>query len=88
MKRLIALIMTDQISDILKKLTPEDIEKLKTLAGIFGGGQAQLNVKNVTVEQGISEYEKYAEFNLAPKSVALIKTANRRLLEFFPGDRE
>jgi len=79
--------MTDQFIDILKKFTPEDIEKLKTLAGIFGGGQAQLNVKQVTIEQGLNECEKLAEFNQEPKTVALMKTANRRFLKFFPGNR-
>ena len=79
--------MTDQIIDLLNKLTPEDIEKLRMLQGIFGAVQPQMNVKQVNIEQGIGEYEKYAEFNLAPKSVALIKTANRRFLKFLPGGR-
>jgi integrase len=79
--------MTEPISEILGKLTPEDIEKLRILQGIFGAGQPQLNVKQVSLEQGIREYENYTEFNLTPKSTALIKTANRRLLEYFPGNR-
>jgi integrase len=79
--------MTESLTDILQKLTPADLDKLKLLAGIFGAGQAQLNVKQVTVMQGISEYESYAEFNLSPKSLSLIKTANRRFLKFFPGNK-
>jgi integrase len=78
--------MDNKASEILKHLTQEDIKKLKLLSGIFGSGQAQLQVKMVTLKEGIREYEKYAEFNLASKSVALIKTANRRLLHFFPGN--
>ena len=31
------------------------------------------------------EYEKHAEFNLAPKTLSLGKTAERRFLEFIPG---
>jgi len=79
--------MTEQITDILKKLTLEDIEKLRMLKGIFGVVQTQLNVKQVTIEQVIKEYESFVEFNLLPKSVSLIKTANRRLLKFFPSTR-
>lgn len=83
LRKLIVLYMIDRITDILKKLTPEDMKKIKRPSGIFGGRQLQLSYIEVTIYQGISEYEKYAEFNLEPKTVALIKTANRELLEFF-----
>ncbi len=75
-----------ELGEILKGLTPEDIEKIKLLSAIFGGG-TQLNLKEITIEQGINEYEKFAEFNLAHKTVTLIKTANRRLLKFLPRNR-
>lgn len=74
------------LGDLLGKLTDEDIEKLKLLASIFNGG-AQQNLKDISLQQGFSEYEKYANFNLAAKTVQLIKTANKRFLEFYPGNR-
>ena len=75
-----------ELNEILNSLSIEDIQKLRLLSSIFGG-TTQLNTKDIFVEQGISEYEKHSEFNLAPKTQSLIKTANRRFLEFIPRNR-
>ena len=75
-----------ELSEVLNSLSIEDIQKLRLLSAIFGSN-IQLNTKNVFVEQGFLEYEKHAEFNLAPKTLSLIKTAERRFLEFIPSNR-
>lgn len=75
-----------EISELLGKLTEEDIEKLKILSSIFNGG-LQPKLKEINLIEAITEYEKFAEFNLAPKTTTLIKTANRRILKFFPGNK-
>lgn len=88
------------VLQIFKNFTAEDIEKIKLLAGLFGigsgyayasPGQAQQSStggrKDVSVEQAFSEYNKLIEFNLAKKSVDTAKTAERRFLEFIPGNR-
>ncbi len=75
-----------ELSEVLNSLSIEDIQKLRLLSSIFGG-TTQLNAKDIFVEQGLREYEKHSEFNLAPKTLSLIKTSNRRLLEFIPGNR-
>ncbi|MDD3772895.1 MAG: site-specific integrase, partial [Weeksellaceae bacterium] len=85
---------------LFKHFSAEDIEKIKLLAGLFGigsgyayasPGQAQQSStggrKDVSVEQAFSEYNKLIEFNLAKKSVDTAKTAERRFLEFIPGNR-
>src|SRR5690606_7959978 len=73
---------------IFKSFSAEDIEKIKLLAGIFGIGQQQQTMKKeVSVEQAFKEYNKLIEFNLAKKSVDAAKTAERRFLEFIPGNR-
>ncbi len=74
------------LGDLLSKLTEEDTVKLKLLSSIFNGG-TPLSYKNIFIEQGFQEYEKFAEFNLARKTVQLIRTANKRFLEFYPGNR-
>lgn len=74
------------IAEVLKNITPKEIEKFKLLAEVFGGRGLDAG-SSVTLKQGIDEYENHAKFNLEPKSVSLIKTANRRLLEFFPGNK-
>lgn len=79
--------MIEHITEILEKLTPEDLEKLKLLSGIFSQGISQFGVTRVTNEQGLREYEKNVEYRLSPKSISLIKTANRRFLQFFPGNK-
>lgn len=71
-----------------KNFSAEDMEKIKLLAGLLGIGNQQRTVKEaVTVEQGFNEYNKLIEFNLTKKSVASAKTAERRFLEFIPGNR-
>ncbi|MDD5609407.1 MAG: site-specific integrase [Ignavibacterium sp.] len=73
---------------IFKNFSAADIEKIKLLAGLFGiGKQDQPMKKEITVEQAFSEYNKLIEFNLAKKSVESAKTAERRFLEFIPGNR-
>ncbi len=73
---------------MFKNFSAKEIEKIKLLAGLLGIGNQQQNVKEtVTVEQGFSEYNHLIEFNLAKKSVATAKTAERRFLEFIPGNR-
>jgi integrase/recombinase XerD len=78
-------------SDVLqmfKSFSAEEMEKIKLLAGLLGIGNQQQTVNDVvTVEQGFSEYNKLIEFNLAKKSVESTKTAERRFLEFIPGNR-
>ncbi|MFZ0456352.1 MAG: site-specific integrase [Ignavibacteriaceae bacterium] len=68
------------------QFSEQDIQKIKLFISILGGGM-QMNSKRVEVEQGISEYEKLAKFNLAPKTVSGIKTACGRFLEFIAGNR-
>ncbi len=71
-----------------KNFSAADMEKIKLLAGLLGIGNQQRTIKEtVTVEQGFSEYNKLIEFNLTKKSVASAKTAERRFLEFIPGNR-
>lgn len=73
---------------MFKNFSAEDLEKIKLLAGLLGIGNQQQTVKEtVTVEQGFSEYNHLIEFNLSKKSVATAKTAERRFLEFIPGNR-
>jgi integrase/recombinase XerD len=73
---------------MFKNFSAEEIEKIKLLAGLLGIGNQQQTVKEtVTVEQGFNEYNHLIEFNLAKKSVATAKTAERRFLEFIPGNR-
>lgn len=83
---------------LFKLFSAEEMEKIKLLAGLLGigsgfalatPGQAQQkSVKEtVTVEQGFNEYNHLIEFNLAKKSVATAKTAERRFLEYIPGNR-
>ena len=79
--------MTEVITKILRELTPEDMEKLRLLSQIFGGNNFQKQTKEITIEQGLLECEKLGEFNKEPKTVALMKTANRQFLKFIPGNR-
>lgn len=73
---------------MFKYFSAEEMEKIKLLAGLLGIGNQQQTVKEaVTVEQGFSEYNHLIEFNLSKKSVATAKTAERRFLEFIPGNR-
>jgi integrase/recombinase XerD len=73
---------------LFKHFSAEDMEKIKLLAGLLGIGKQQQTTKDtVTVEQGFSEYNKLIEFNLTKKSVDTAKTAERRFLEFIPGNR-
>src|SRR5690606_25431217 len=73
---------------LFKNFSAEDMEKIKLLAGLLGIGNQQQAVKEtVTVDQGFSEYNKLIEFNLTKKSVESAKTAERRFLEFIPGNR-
>jgi|GEM_PF-2870955 len=73
---------------MFKNFSAEDMEKIKLLAGLLGIGNQQQTVKEtVTIERGFSEYNHLIEFNLAKKSVATAKTAERRFLEFIPGNR-
>jgi len=73
---------------LFKNFSAEEMEKIKLLAGLLGIGNQQQSVKEaVTVEQGFSEYNHLIEFNLAKKSVATAKTAEKRFLEFIPGNR-
>ncbi|MGK9369693.1 tyrosine-type recombinase/integrase [Melioribacter sp. Ez-97] len=73
---------------LFKHFSAEDMEKIKLLAGLLGIGNQQQTVKEtITVEQGFSEYNHLIEFNLSKKSVATAKTAERRFLEFIPGNR-
>lgn len=70
------------ITEVLRNITPEEIEKFRMMASIFGGkGQ----VKHVSLEMFYKEYLSYAEFNLAPKTVGIVKLAFKHLLSFFPG---
>lgn len=73
------------MNDLLKNISAEEL--LKMLAGMLGNGQQLKSSKEVTVEQGFNEYNKLIEFNLTPKSVESAKTAERRFLEFIPGNR-
>lgn len=76
------------LMQMFNNFSAEEMEKIKLLAGLLGIGNQQQNVKEtVTVEQGFSEYNHLIEFNLAKKSVATAKTAERRFLEFIPGNR-
>ncbi len=71
-----------------KNFSAEEMEKIKILAGLLGIGNQQRTVKEaVNVEQGFNEYNKLIEFNLTKKSVASANTAERRFLEFIPGNR-
>lgn len=74
------------VAEILKSITDEDIERYRMIASIFGGGAIAFS-KAVNIEQGIEEYESYAKLILEPKTIISIKTANRKLLRFFPGNR-
>lgn len=77
----------NELKNILDQLTEDDIEKIKLLSSVFNSN-TQINVKEMNVEQAFEEYEKLAEFNLAPKTVSLIKTANRQFLKYIAGNRE
>lgn len=73
---------------LFKHFSAEEMEKINLLAGLLGIGNQQQTVKEtITVEQGFSEYNHLIEFNLSKKSVATAKTAERRFLEFIPGNR-
>ena len=87
-----------ELAKVFKIFSNDEVEKIKLLAGILGigpgfaiatPGQAQQRTikETVNVEQGFKEYNKLIEFNLAKKSVESAKTAERRLLEFIPGNR-
>ena len=82
---------------IFNNFSPEEIDKIKLLAGILGigsgfalatPGQAKQPIKReINVELGFNEYNKLIEFNLTKKSVESAKVAERRFLEFIPGNR-
>ena len=79
---------TADFLQVFQNFSTEELEKIKLLAGIFGIGQQQQSTrKEATVEQGFSEYNKLIEFNLSKKTVEAAKTAERRFLEFIPGNR-
>lgn len=81
-------VLNNDPMQVFKNFSDEEIEKIKLLAGLFGIGQQQTVVKNeISLEQAFSEYNKLIEFNLAKKSVDTAKTAERRFLEFIPGNR-
>ena len=63
------------------------LEIRRILSWISGTEHSQINYKKVNTEQGITEYNKYAEFNHAVKYVALTKTANRGYMKFYPKNR-
>jgi len=77
--------MSEQISEILKNITAEEL--LKFIAAGMNNNGMQVNYKNVTLEQGMSEYKKLVEFNLSPKSVKVIETVIRLLLKYLPGNK-
>jgi len=77
-------------SDALKmfmNFSDVEMEKIKLLVGILGIGKQQSMQKEINVEHGFKEYNKLIEFNLAKKSVESARTAERRFLEFIPGNR-
>ena len=75
-------------AQMFKDFSDEEMEKIKLLAGLLGIGNQQQMVKEaVTVDRGFSEYNKLIEFNLAKKTVASVKTAERRFLEFISLNR-
>lgn len=47
----------------------------------------QAGVKRITLEDFYKEFLSYAEFNLAPKTVGIVKLAFKHLLSFFPGNK-
>ncbi len=76
------------LMQMFNNFSAEEMEKIKLLAGLLGIGNQQQTIKEtVTVEKGFSEYNHLIEFNLAKKSVESAKTAERRFLEFIPGNR-
>ncbi len=78
----------NDLLQIFKNFSEDDLEKIKLLAGLFGIGQQQQVVKKeVTVEQAFNEYNKLIEFNLTKKSVESVKTAEKRFLEYIPSNR-
>ena len=76
----------NDLNNLLAGISPENLEKLKTLSMIFGNGQTA-KLKEKTILEGITEYEDYTSYKLETKSVQLIKTANRRMLHCLPGNR-
>lgn len=47
----------------------------------------QAGVKRISLENFYKEFLSYAEFNLAPKTVGIVKLAFKHLLSFFPGNK-
>ncbi len=74
--------------EIFNNFSTEELEKIKLLVGILGIGKQQTMKKEINVQQGFNEYNKLIEFNLAKKSIEAARTAERRFLEFIPGNRE
>lgn len=70
------------IAEVLRNITPEEIEKFKLIASIFGGKE---KTKQINLGDFYKEYLSYAEFNLAPKTVDIIKTSYKHLLTYLPG---
>ncbi len=75
------------VLEIFNNFSSEEIEKIKLLVGILGIGKQQSIKKEISVHQGFNEYNKLIEFNLTKKSVESAKVAERRFLEFIPGNR-
>jgi len=77
---------TDEFkNELMNKLSKEDIMKI-LIEGIYNGSKSVIN-NNITLEKGMGEYEKLAEYKLSEKSVSCIKTVNRRFLSIIPGSR-
>jgi len=49
--------------------------------------QMQGSIAIVTLQRFTAEYIAFVERSRAPKTLALIKSANKRLLKFLPGGR-
>ena len=79
--------MIDSLGEFLNNISPADIEKLKLLSSIFGSN-VSFNLTEKSLSSGIAEYEDFASYKLEPKTITLIKTANRRLLSALPGKRQ
>ncbi len=74
-----------EVPEIFKNISAEEF--LKMLAAVFPNGQHSKAIRDITIGQGFSEYNKLIEFNLEPKTVAAAKVAERQFLKFIPENR-
>ena len=69
-------------TDFIKNITPEEIEKYKMLASIFGNNSTA-RLEQITLQTLVNESIAFAERNRAPKTCEGLKLVCKHLLRYF-----